>query len=1140
MPPHPMAPRRAGALDAAAGPGSGSDRLATGPSPRRVDASDAVVESHAVPPPPVSSGNHSAAWLAERHPALFRLHSEVLSSLPALSQQEGNANAVITGAIEAALRDLPPQDSRRLELVRTASYFLNNADRASFAKAKEALSRAAIGGPDAGTASIEQMDDAWGSSAERRDALMHTLPQWLAHGDDHSFGPLRDRLSAQLVDGGDPLREQARRFMAAAGDREDNGLPGGHDWLRQPRDVLARSRQRLVVEGGCNRLLLSQLTALAADLPALKGNRHHLVRFIRELLRGARRHDEPAVASSDLRALLQALVRQLPHPEFGSGLTQNDILELVGEQLAGEAMRPGDRSQVLATLLPLIGSLSASRFSGARDVQGEAIQRVSSALGHLSAQHCAPLLHQMLDLSGDWSTKRRSAHGKYVPHTRKQVHEVITAQAIGIPMTMGESAITAATRWVAGRRSVLHKATQTIGATLGDLMTVGAPAGTAQALLPVCHRVLLQGEDPGAGGKRKLRNQILASLARGGLPFGGSAAQRESFIAQGLGRDPALRTAAAHWLTKASLGKDAESDSTTRVAAARYLHHLLESGGHTLSDQETQAARQAVLRAFRTTAGNLQATAVMAALLGEIQWAGAVQGGAGTAGSANETLVGVLSSGVMKCFSQIGPHEAARVVPHIVSAYGGMSDGHRAQVDTQVLRRLSGPIAVDGPAAQPQLPGLGLIGSLSRYSANDPAQMLRLADEVWRRLNRTNQQAALQQLFDDVDSASPAGLATAIRFVARRSDDGDFVSAAVPMVRQMLAGPEAAHSLDSGARTLAVEALCERLPRLAPARASELIANAVDGATHLPATLWHSFIDNAARLDAPALRGLLTAWCNSLPTQTPQEAGQLRDAWQKVLPRLEASAAGTVNAFMHLAAESAPRLQLPKPRRPVSPAAAGELASALPRMDVASMQAALQHIRQAELPGALRNEVTRNVLEQYPRIQAELRPTALALCFSTDPVRTLHALAERAGRRELLAGKVLWSSLEQALPLAAGGQTNLMRELLQRPAGEVLPALEALAERYAAPMPRVHHEAIALVLAKRLPDLSPPQHQRVIDTLVLANPELGDEQIRGLGGNPADAAWAAPRQTPPEQMQERLLKLRESRWREGGAGYRES
>lgn len=1131
VPPQHMAPRRTGALDAAARHGGMADRPSTSSSPRQVDASAAMAETDAVPLSSSSSSNHSAAWYAERHPALFRLHSEALSSLPALSQQGGNANAAITGAVEAALRDFPPQDSRRLELVRAASYFLNNADSASFAAARERLSRMAIGGPDANTASTEQLDSAWGSRTERRDALMHTLPQWLAHVDESSHAPLCDRLSAQLADGGGRLREHVGRFRAAARDRDGNGLPDGHDWLRQPRAVLRRSRQSLIIEGGSNRLLLSQLTALAADLPALKGNRHHLVRFIRELLRGnALGHHEPAVASSDLRALLQALVRQLPHREFGSGLTQNDILDLVGKQLAGDALHAGDRAQVLATLLPLIGSLSASRFSGARDVQGEAIQMVSSAMSHLSAQHCAPLLLQMMDLSGDWSTKRRSAHGKYVPHTRKEVNDIMATQAINIAMTMGGSAIDAAAMWAVGRRSVQHKATHTIGATLARLMTADAPADTARALLPVC-RSALQGEDPVAGDQRDLRNQVLAGLARGGLPFGGSAAQRYSFIEQGLGRDPALRTEAARWLMKASLGKGPESDSTTRVAAARYLHHLLESGGHTLSDQETEAAQKAVLTAFRATAYNPLAASIMAALLGEIPRAGAVQGEAGTAGATHQALVRVLSSAMMNGFSQIDPHEAARVVPHIVSAYGGMSDSDRAQVDTQLLRRLGGPIAVGGLGAQPQLPGLGLIASLSRSSAHDPTPLLRLADAAWPRLNRTNQQAALRQLFDDVDSASPAGLAAVIGFVARRGDDGDFVSGAVQMVRQMLAGSEAADSLDSGARTLAVEALRERLPRLGPARVSELITNAVDGATllQLPATLWHSFINNAAKLDAPALRGLLTAWCNSLPTQTPEEAGHLHAAWQKVLPRLGEPAAGTVNAFLHLAAEAAPKLPLPKPSRPVSPAAAGELASALPRMDVASMQAALQHIRQAELPRALRNEVTHKVLDQYPRIRADLRPTALELCYSSDPVRTLHTLADRAGRREFLAGKVVWSSLEQTLPAPAGSQTNLKQELLQRPANEVLPALEALAERYAAAMPKVHHEAIALVLANRLPDLSPAQHQRVIDTLVLANPELGDEQIRGLGGNPSDAAWTAPRQTPPEQMKERLKELRESR-----------
>ena len=99
-----MAPRRAGALNTAARPGGIADRLPTSPSPRHVDASGAFVETHAAP---LSSGNHSATWLAEQHPALFRLHSEALSSLPELSRQAGTANAAITGAVETALRDFP-------------------------------------------------------------------------------------------------------------------------------------------------------------------------------------------------------------------------------------------------------------------------------------------------------------------------------------------------------------------------------------------------------------------------------------------------------------------------------------------------------------------------------------------------------------------------------------------------------------------------------------------------------------------------------------------------------------------------------------------------------------------------------------------------------------------------------------------------------------------------------------------------------------------------------------------------------------------------------------------------------------------------------------------------------------------------
>jgi len=1090
----------------------------------------------AVSPGRVAGG--PATRLAEQHAALFRLQSDTLARLPELSRLGGDANAAIIRAVEAAVRDLPPQDGRRLELVRAASCFLNPADTDPFEKTREALSRLAIGGLEGDAASSGQLDHAWGSSNERYAALMHTLPQWLARVDETSVGALCERLSNQF-EGAQPLLGQWAAELIVARTRQGRWLPEGHDWLgsEQQRDRVFRNARPVPMTEGGKRLRLFELTSLAADLPALKGHRHHLVKFVRELLRRGNWPgvNGPVAASSDLRALLQALVRQLPQPDFDSGLTQNEILQFAGEQLAGDAMRGEDRVQVLATLLPLIGSLSASRFSGSRDVQGEAIQMVSLAINHLPAWHCAPLLRQMLELSDGWSTQRRSAPGRYVPHTRGQVSKFVERQVVCNMVSAGGMALVTGTKWIVGRRSVHEKAAEIVGTRLEHLMTYDAPASTARSLLPVCLQIL-QGEESMPADRRKLRSRALASLAHGGLPFGESPGERGHCIEQGLGRDPALRTEAAQWLMQACLGEHTKSDRALRVAAARYLHHLLEVGGHTLSASEVEAARQAILNAVRSTPTGMETTTVMSAMLAETAAAGAAQSGAAGGNPANEGLATALACGVVKGLNMIDPGEAAKVMPHIVSAHGDMSAVERAEVETQLMRRLSGPVAVDGKATRPQLPGLGLIRNLSRYRGNDPAQLLGLADAVWPRLNRAHQQAALKELFDDVDAALPLGLTASIAFVARRHDVGDFVSAAVPMMRQLLAGSEPRDSLEAGVRALAEKVVCERLPRMASSHVSELIANAVDGAAELPATLWLRFIGQAARVDALTLRQLLTAWCNSLPAQAPQAAEQLRDAWERALHSLKPPAADVVNAFMHIAAESAPALQLPRPTRPVGHAAACELADALPRMEMAAMQVALRHICRAELPQELRNEVTRNVLAQYPRIRVDLRPAALDLCFSWDPVRTLHMLADRAGRREIQSGKVVWSSLEQSIPLAAGSRTLLKHELLQRPAGDVLPALEVLAERHAAASPKSHREAIAEVLAARLPGLSSTQRRRVIETLALANPGLNDEHILGLGGDLADPAWAMVREMPPEQIQEKLQSLRKSRWPEDRAG----
>lgn len=143
---------------------------ATSAGPSVLHESAPGTGTHAVPPSPSPHGDHSASRLAEQHAALFRLHRDTLARLPELSRLRGDANAAVTRAVEVAVRDLPPQDARRLELVRAASCFLDPAGPDSFENAKEALSRLAIGGLEGDTASSEQLDGAW---AATRNVMPH-------------------------------------------------------------------------------------------------------------------------------------------------------------------------------------------------------------------------------------------------------------------------------------------------------------------------------------------------------------------------------------------------------------------------------------------------------------------------------------------------------------------------------------------------------------------------------------------------------------------------------------------------------------------------------------------------------------------------------------------------------------------------------------------------------------------------------------------------------------------------------------------------------------------------------------------------------------------------------------------------------
>ena len=758
----------------------------------------------------------------------------------------------------------------------------------------------------------------------------------------------------------------------------------------------------------------------------------------------------------------------------------------------------------------------------------------------------------MLDEMGGWSSHRSA---RATPHKTGKIPGFIGAQLLGGLMTWGVFNVGTAAGLAIGRSSPQSRGIDAAGRTLTRLLTIGAQQDTARSMLPVCRRILLADSQTQTEAiNQRLVRKAVTGLVRGGLPPGLPKDEREKMIELGLGNDPATRTASARTLTEVVRGRGIGKNPLNRIAAARYLYNLINAGNHQLNATEVDQAHQAILGAFQRMprdSYDTEATApatIIAALLNEIPREQRKK--TDDTLTADGLLAQRLSSLVIEKFPTLKPQAAAQAMPEVVAAYGSLSTDDQRRADTMVQRYLTarnGRVAERGDEAQPQLAGLSLLRSLGRFSGTEPKPLLDLAGRVWPRLNSNLREAALNQLFDGFDTASPSGQAAVVGFIGRlrneaasatpaqrQRSDNEFASAAQQLVRQVLSDEEMSGKTAPAVLKTAKDMLLERLPQLHREAASALVRSSVDGNADLPQELWAGFIAQAPRLDATALRGLLAAYGNQLPALEPEEARTLDAAWSKAMSHAT-TGRSTINAFMHVAADVAPsRLNLSRPEQPVDAKGATELAAALPKMSLPAMQAAIRYIGQTSLPPEVQRDMVQSVLKGYQRFRPEAQSDALKLCYINDRRLTLHALAQTVGVPQLVPGvanKFVRPAIDQAIPLADGGHTTLRDALLKQPDRDIKPALEELAKHLFS-VPDEHRDAMAEVLRQRLPALPASGRERVAQTLVFNNSSLSPDQIRSVGGDPADPIWQRPQGMTHEQVERRRTELQNSRLNE--------
>jgi len=1063
---------------------------------------------------PVSVPPASGTDIAVQHAEVAQTVRQTLTDLRAAAGRNDEVLEALAPAFTPGR--LPVGGLPRLSLVRTADNFLDRRDMASYIAAQDRLVRLALG--DAGNHPIteDQRQQVLGTLQDRRDALESTLPFWLAGVTDLSEADALVARAPYWVFDPDQeaLRSQVHAFVREANVSEGGQLPPGTAWLADPRlatEVLDRYETD-VQGGGSHRHLPAQLITLASDLSSLQGNRMAFVRMLGTLMRrdalqaAAPAPPAPLLCAWDRLSLLLALSVQLPVLGAGEGHVQREVLELLRDNMATpppQGLDAAQRVELLRGFIPVVGRLPPLT-DGVPEPQRDAVDVIVRGLQGQEAWLAAPALIAITQHAADW----------YRP---------------------------------AGREAALGEVEHVLDGLRG-----ATPSGTALRLIPLAREVLRQtAPQAPLAGEARLRAAAWRSLVRGGLPASVSPQERDNCMTLGIGGDLAERCEAARALAAIASGADPllGREPATRLAAARYLHHLLESGHHGLPEDEQARARHAIGQGIeanlpeRGTATRVRdrlrgkndqhraerAAAVLAAKA-FLQESPALEGAVDGAHDLRRKHLAMI---VAKDLRVLDLEDMVAATSPVVRVHHELSPARQRKLNQQLLGFMREDPAARGLQTRPQTIGLSILRDIG--SGPDAGLRRELGHQALKRLNADHQGAAIAQLFDGFDAAPATGRLSLVRFIGALERPDHFTAAAAPLLGLIEStDPGMPAAWKQEAATMAAR----RARELPGDDFNQLVSNVVRTTQALPVEVWSAFIERAAELDPPATRALFLGWMEALPTLDAAEAGAMARSWAEA--PLDEGRRAMVHAFAQLGEATQAHAQaLHSLRGPVTAAGALHLIAALKALPEALIPRAMSLV-DARGIGPLDIEA---LLDQdtFVHLRPEIQDRLIGLCHAAGPARTLRALAARAGVQELNRhrGGVWIPPLARSIPTSQG-DLGLRDELLTRPVIQVLPALEALAENlHVIASPAIRAEVID-TLRRRLPELVPSELTRLRQALFLLNPSavdshgngtgLGDDDIRALGDDPTASEWAALRALTYDERAQRLTALRATRF----------
>lgn len=943
---------------------------------------------------------------------------------------------------------------------------------------------------------------------------------------------------------------ERRRAIPSAQDQPLR-LPEGTAWLGDSMQrsgwatrYIAQSSTRLPSSPNAiaetyvdNRTVIGQLVALASNMETLRGHRHHFVQLTKELFK---RDDEriadnhrPAISSAQRFELLRAMVMQLPQFGHASGDKQtiSDVLSSVLKQIEEPNLSHDHKLRLAKELLAVAEHLPTSRFSASDAAQSHALDVVKAVLRQLpNSSSAVPLLRQLLASSEAWSTQRSASKG--LPRTRGEKRLAVASSvmpAVGM-MLAAQYAAGAVKGRASPRQEAVDLVLDAVEQQLVGTINHGHPAPTS--LIPVYGDLLRQCIAPATAaapnpGEARLQ-RTLSYIVRGGLPFGGDAATRDRHLTQVLGDDPAVRTAVAKALTRAIADKTGPASSPFgRLASARYLQNLLSAGAVDLSESDRTAAIAGINRTLVSKALNRAATreaTTLVTLFREAQRDGFPLTDEvkrhNTKMEASQSVawlrrvpdaVGNLRTAVTaedKREAAKPIHEAAARMSRVAAAYPLLDSQQRNALKAAFLSAAPiHPAPYGSSAATGQLPALALVTNLAQFSGQRPRdaeELLDLAGQARARLNPTNQEAAINQMFDAYDEATPAGRDIVLSFVTGLSqphESGAFASAAVKLISSTVADETMRSQLSTEESARIVAAVLQRMKTLPNDNASDLVSSVINEGTELPRALIDGFIAEAHRLQPRTIAQLLThelAGASALPSD---EAAAMLAHWQALAKQAPSGSPQreTLVLFASIAARTQPQASGAGIRASavaVPEAAARQLASALHTFEPSLQEAVLSHIADEHAPEAVRQTVLDDLFDKFAQSGPQQRQLAIKCGGRAGMGRALMALAAQFGAPQLRGGHVVRPTFDEPFlgSELTGHATDSSLKTLgsalvdrERKPEEITVALEAIAERFTALPPHFQQQFADLferfVSDRRL--TSAQLKGRVVDTLML-------------------------------------------------------